>query len=95
MTIAEWLREEGRKEGRLATLRSLLLYKFQTLDADAEARLQAATPEALDRYLRRVLTADSLAAVFKAEDRARTRRGSARGPGRSGASSSRQRRRLR
>jgi hypothetical protein len=26
--------------------------------------VQAATPEALDRYLERVLTADSLAAVF-------------------------------
>jgi hypothetical protein len=68
MTIAEQLHEEGRargrQEGRIATLRSLLLFKFQTLDAAAEARLQAATPEAIDRYLQRVLVADSLAAVF-------------------------------
>ncbi|HWO26024.1 MAG TPA: Rpn family recombination-promoting nuclease/putative transposase [Kofleriaceae bacterium] len=56
--------QEGRQEGRRATLRSQLLYKFQALDATAEARLAAATPAALDRYLRRVLTADSLAAVF-------------------------------
>ena len=64
MTIAEQIHEEGRQEGRIATLRSQLLFKFQTLDAAAEARLQAATPEAIDRYLQRVLFADSLAAVF-------------------------------
>jgi len=69
MTIAEYLREQGRvqgrAEGRQSTLRSQLLYKFQALDAAAEARLQAATSEALDRYLQRVLTADSLSAVFE------------------------------
>jgi hypothetical protein len=69
MNIAEHLHEEGRKkghkEGRIATLRSLLVFKFQTLGAEYEARLQAATPEVIDRYLRRLLTADSLAAVFE------------------------------
>jgi hypothetical protein len=69
VTIAEYLEEQGRKrgreEGRVATLRSLLLYKFQALDAQAEARLAAATPEALDRYLRRVLIAGSLAEVLE------------------------------
>jgi len=74
MTIAEQLIEEGRKqgwkegrkEGGIVTLRHLLLFKFKLpiLDPAYEARLQAATPEALDRYLERVLTADSLAAVF-------------------------------
>ena len=70
MTIAEQLieegREEGRKEGRIATLRRQLICKFklQTLDPAHEACLQAATPEAFDRYLERVLIADSLAAVF-------------------------------
>jgi flagellar biosynthesis/type III secretory pathway protein FliH len=74
MTIAEWLREEGHKEGRekgreegcIATLRSQLLFKFklQKLDERAEARLRAATPEAIDRYVQRVLIADSLAEVF-------------------------------
>jgi predicted transposase YdaD len=58
-------RDEGRDEGRRATLRSQLLFKFQSLDEASEARLQAATPEAIDRYVRRVLTADSLAAVFE------------------------------
>jgi hypothetical protein len=65
MNIAEHLHEEGRKEGRIATLRSLLAFKFQAVGAEYEARLQAATPEAIDRYLQRLLTADSLAAVFE------------------------------
>jgi hypothetical protein len=73
VTIAEYLeekgrqegRQEGRHEGRVAMLRSLLVYKFQALDADAEARLQAAPPEVLERYLRRALAAGSLAAVFE------------------------------
>jgi hypothetical protein len=70
MTIAEQLieegREEGRQEGRIATLRRQLAFKFklQTLDPAFEARLQAATLAALDRYLERVLIADSVAAVF-------------------------------
>jgi hypothetical protein len=67
MTIAEQWHEEGRQEGRIAALRSLLSAKFasQELGAAYEARLQAATPAAVDRYLRRVLYADSLAAVFE------------------------------
>lgn len=71
MTIAEFLEEKGRKEGeekgRLDTLRRLLLVKFKlpTLDAAHEARLRAGPPEAIDRYVERVLTADSLAAVFE------------------------------
>jgi hypothetical protein len=78
MTIAEQLIEEGRQqgraearqqglqEGRIATLRLLLVVKFklQALDPSYETRLQVATPEAFDRYLRRALIADSLAAVF-------------------------------
>ena len=78
MTIADEIHEEGRAkgheegrargqaEGRRATLRQLLLYKFQrsALEEADEARLAAITPEAIDRYLQRVLTADSLAAVF-------------------------------
>jgi hypothetical protein len=66
MTIAEQLIEEGRQEGRQEGLCRLLLFKFKlpTLDPACEALLQAATAEALDRYLERVLTADSLAVVF-------------------------------
>ncbi|HEX7843517.1 MAG TPA: Rpn family recombination-promoting nuclease/putative transposase [Kofleriaceae bacterium] len=79
MTIAEQLHEEGREQGlaqgreqglaqgRIAALRALLTFKFgsQALDATHEAQLQAATPTAIDQYLQRVLTADSLAAVFE------------------------------
>jgi hypothetical protein len=65
MTIADMFREEGRITTLRATLRSLLLFKFQALDAASEARVQAAAPEAIDRYLQRLLTADSLAAVFE------------------------------
>jgi hypothetical protein len=72
MTIAEQLheegreegRKEGRKEGRVTTLRNLLLFKFHRLDAMYEPLLDAATPEAIDRYCQRVLVADSPAAVF-------------------------------
>jgi hypothetical protein len=62
MTIAEHLHEEGR----LAALHSQLAFKFklQRLDERYDARLQGAPPEAIDRYLQRVLTADSLAQVF-------------------------------
>jgi len=80
MTIAEYLHNEGLdeghkkgleeglktglKKGRIDTLRSLLVLKFQGLGAEDEACLQAASPEAIDRYLQRLLTADSLVAVF-------------------------------
>jgi len=57
--------KKGREEGRIDTLRSLLMFKFRTLGTQYEARLQAAPPEAIDRYLKRLLTADSLAKVFK------------------------------
>jgi hypothetical protein len=72
MTIAEqWQAEgraegraKGRAEGRLDTLRRLLVLKFGALDVASEARLQAASPKAVVRYLERLLTADSVAAVL-------------------------------
>lgn len=59
-------RQEGLHEGRIASLRKQLMFKFklQTLGPAYEACLQTATPEAVDRYLESVLTADSLAEVF-------------------------------
>jgi hypothetical protein len=70
MTIAEQLygegRKEGREEGRIAVLQDLLIFKFGTQALRRyEAALRDATPEAIDRYVPRVLTADSLAAVFE------------------------------
>ena len=59
-------RQEGLQEGRVAALRALIHFKFKlaSLEPKDEAHLQRATPEAIDRYLQRVLIADSLAAVF-------------------------------
>ena len=57
--------EQGVKQGRIAALRSLFLLKFHSLNATDEARLQTATSDALDRYLQRVLTADSASRVFE------------------------------
>lgn len=71
MSIYDEMVEEGRvvglAQGQVAALRSLLTFKFrlQALDECYEARLKAATPEAIDRYLQRVLVADSLADVFE------------------------------
>jgi len=76
MTIAEALQAEGHKKGlekgraegmekgQLDTLRRLLVLKFGALDAASEAHLQAAPADAVDRYIERLLTADSLAAVL-------------------------------
>jgi hypothetical protein len=57
-------REEGRVEGHAAVLRKQLIQKFGAIDAEQTSRIEGASPEALDRYLERVLTATTLAAVF-------------------------------
>ena len=59
-------RREGRQEGQVAMLRRLLVLKFgaRSLHRRYNARLDAATSPEIDRYLRRVLKADSIAAVF-------------------------------
>lgn len=70
MTIAQRPIEEDREERQrgiqiAAVRRSLVLeFELQILDPWYEARWRAATPATLDRYLARVLTADSVAAVF-------------------------------
>lgn len=61
MTIADQFHEEGR----IAALCRQLTLKFKALDASYEARVRGATPKQIDRYIERVLTADSLAAVFE------------------------------
>jgi len=68
MTIAEQMRREGHAQGRveerIVVLTKLLSLKFGAIDAASGARIGAATPEQLDRYVERVLTAETLAAVF-------------------------------
>ena len=55
---------EGRAEGKLETLRTLLDLKFGHLPAWANQRLTKATQPQLDRWLPKVLTADTLEAVL-------------------------------
>lgn len=68
VTIAEQMRREGeargRFEGRVQVLTKQLTLKFGAIGAEQLALIGAATDEDLDRYVERVLTADTLAAVF-------------------------------
>ena len=63
MSIADMWCEQGR----IKALRRQVLFKFgrKTLDARYEAMLRTAKPKVVDRYLKRVLTARSVAAVFE------------------------------
>jgi predicted transposase/invertase (TIGR01784 family) len=73
MTIAEQIRREvsekmlreGRLQGRAEVLTKLLVLKFKSLTIEHEARIAGATPEQLDRYVERVLTAETLDEVFE------------------------------
>jgi hypothetical protein len=58
-------RLEGRLEGDRHTLRRLLSIKFGELPAPIEAQVARASQAELERFLERVLSADSLAAVFE------------------------------
>jgi predicted transposase/invertase (TIGR01784 family) len=72
MTIAEELiqqgreegRTEGRTEGQVSLLVKMLTFKFGDLSADHQARIESATPEQLELYAERLLSADTLDAVF-------------------------------
>lgn len=57
-------RREGGREARRQTLIKQLRLKFGELPAEDVARVEAADEETLERYLERVLTADSIAAVL-------------------------------
>jgi predicted transposase/invertase (TIGR01784 family) len=63
-TIAEQLRGEGRIEGKRETVLELLKFKFGDLTAEQEATIRNATPAELDRFKERVVSADTLVAVF-------------------------------
>jgi hypothetical protein len=73
MTTADRLREqgmaqgmaEGRAQGIAATLTRLLNLKFGPLPAPALALIQGAAPEELERWIDRVLTANSLDEVLE------------------------------
>ena len=69
MTLAEPLRREGRLEGRLEgraeVLTKLLRLKFEQLGPEHEALIAEATPEQMERYVERVLTAQTIDDVFE------------------------------
>lgn len=72
MTIYEQARQvglqqgigQGNLRGRIEQLSELLELKFGELPSEYAARLQSATATDIHRYAKRMLTADSLAAVF-------------------------------
>jgi len=64
MTIAQVLREEGRKEGRADLLLKQLAVKFGPLSEQTVARVQSAKLEELDQWAERVLSATTLEEVL-------------------------------
>jgi hypothetical protein len=68
MTIAEELiqkgRVEGRVEGRAELLVKQLVHRFGELPTEYLAEIADATDEQLERYAMRVVTVETLAAVF-------------------------------
>jgi hypothetical protein len=64
MTIAEQMRQEGRLEERASMLTKLLTLKFKSLSAQHEAVIAEATGEQLERYVERVLEAETIDDVF-------------------------------
>ncbi|MCX4247311.1 RpnC/YadD family protein [Paraliomyxa miuraensis] len=64
MTIAEQIRREVAAQTRADVLTKLLVLKFKNLTAEHEARIAAATPEQMERYIERVLTAATIDDVF-------------------------------
>jgi flagellar biosynthesis/type III secretory pathway protein FliH len=77
MTIAEQLKargleqglqrglEQGLQRGRRDSLEKLLALRFGPLPEAVRARLETAEPEAIERWLERVLSADSAEAVVE------------------------------
>jgi predicted transposase YdaD len=57
-------REEGRTEGQRDMLIEQLREKFVGVEDADVARVEQADEAALERYLRRIVTADSIDAVF-------------------------------
>lgn len=70
LSYADHLRQEGRQETRddvAGVLRQQLADKFSTIGPAYERRIAEAPMDALLRYLKRVVLADSIAAVFEGE----------------------------
>ena len=57
-------RAKGRAEERANVLLKLLQLKFGPLDGDTQNRVREASPEELDKWIERVLTAETLERLF-------------------------------
>jgi hypothetical protein len=65
ITAAQMLREEGRAEGRAEMLLKVLELKFGQPSSETIARVRAANIEDLDRWVQRIISANSLEEVFQ------------------------------
>jgi hypothetical protein len=65
MTIAEQLRAQGLERGKRQSLEKAFAIKFGPLPEALTACIQRADSEALDRWLERVLTAESAESVLE------------------------------
>lgn len=65
MTVAEQLRREGSLRGKADTLLKQLRLRFGQIDIEQEHRVLRATPEQLEVWLERILTAESAEDVVR------------------------------
>ena len=65
-TAAEQLRDEGRAEGRAEALLKLIQLKFGAVPDDVAQAIQTASVDQLDRWIERVLSAESCAEILRA-----------------------------
>ena len=56
--------QQGKLEGEIVLLKSLLEYKFGTLDSGYQRQLEQANPSHLLLWAKRVLTAETIVEVF-------------------------------
>ncbi|HEX6812790.1 MAG TPA: DUF4351 domain-containing protein, partial [Planctomycetota bacterium] len=60
MTVGEKLIEEGRQEGAQRTLLMQIEQRFGAVHPTVAQRVEEASPDQIDRWLRRILTAATL-----------------------------------
>ena len=63
-TIAQRMRREGRSEGRIESLSELIALKFGALCDEDRGRLERASPEQLEAWTARILSANTLGELF-------------------------------
>ncbi len=64
MSTADWIHERGRARGKVELLLALLEQRFGALPLHVESKVLSATPQQVDEWALRVLSAASLAEVL-------------------------------